>query len=181
MHNNITIIFRHKIRWQDKNGYEFSSCFIILCLIYIYNIHRYIYITDNICRVYYWLLICIYLIFCWIYIYIYIHTHTHVCVCNYGKYLTVKKWYLLNTQHYKVCIKGKCSNPWKGVRHSLTLWRSSYRKGCLHVTLEYGWPTNHIYILTRQFSFQSMAIDFLLEINQWVDLYWNQVTETGRN
>ena len=40
---------------------------------------------------------------------------------------------MLNTQHYKVRIKGK------GVAPSSTSWCSSYRKGSLRVTLDYGW------------------------------------------
>ena len=44
--------------------------------------------------------------------------------------------FLLNTQYYKVWIKW--SNPGKGVAPSPTLWCSSYRKGSLRVTLDYG-------------------------------------------
>ena len=43
---------------------------------------------------------------------------------------------LLGAQHYKVRIR--CSNPGKGVAPSPTLWCSSYRKGSLRVTLDYG-------------------------------------------
>ena len=45
---------------------------------------------------------------------------------------------LLNTQHYKVRIKVKWSNPGKGVVLSPTFWCSSYRKGSLRVTLDYS-------------------------------------------
>ncbi len=45
---------------------------------------------------------------------------------------------LLNTQHYKVRIKGKVDNPGKGVAPSLTPWCSSYRKWSRRVTLDYG-------------------------------------------
>ena len=45
---------------------------------------------------------------------------------------------LLNIQHYKVRIKGKWSNPGKGVVPSPTPWCGSYRKGRLRVTLDYG-------------------------------------------
>ena len=38
---------------------------------------------------------------------------------------------LLNTQHYKIRFKGK-------VAPSLTPWCSSYRKGSLRFTLDYG-------------------------------------------
>ena len=45
---------------------------------------------------------------------------------------------LLNTQHYKVRIKGKVGQSGKGVTPSSTPWCSSYRKGSLRVTLDYS-------------------------------------------
>ena len=48
---------------------------------------------------------------------------------------------LLNTQHYKVRFKGKVEQSWthtNGVAPSPTPWCSSYRKGSLRVTLDYG-------------------------------------------
>ena len=45
---------------------------------------------------------------------------------------------LLNTQHYKVRWRVKWSNPGKGVAPSPTSWCSSYWKGSLWVTLDYG-------------------------------------------
>ena len=45
---------------------------------------------------------------------------------------------LLSTQHYKVRIKGKVEQSRKGVAPSPTHWCSSYRKGSLRVTLDYG-------------------------------------------
>ena len=45
---------------------------------------------------------------------------------------------LLNTQHYKVRIKGKVEQSREGVAPSPTPWCSSYRKGNLRVTLDYG-------------------------------------------
>ena len=45
---------------------------------------------------------------------------------------------LLNTQHYKVRIKGKVEQSREGVAPSPTHWCSSYRKGSLQVTLDYG-------------------------------------------
>ena len=45
---------------------------------------------------------------------------------------------LLNTQHYKVRIKGKVEQSREGVAPSPTPWCSSYRKGSLLVTLDYG-------------------------------------------
>ena len=44
---------------------------------------------------------------------------------------------LLNTQHYKVRIKGKVEQSREGVAPSPTPWCSSYRKGSLRVTLDY--------------------------------------------
>ena len=45
---------------------------------------------------------------------------------------------LLNTQHYKVRIKGKVEQSREGVEPSPTPWCSSYRKGSLRDTLDYG-------------------------------------------
>ena len=45
---------------------------------------------------------------------------------------------LLNTQQHKVCIKGKWSNPGKGVVPSPTPQCSSYWKGSLPVALDYS-------------------------------------------
>ena len=45
---------------------------------------------------------------------------------------------LLNTQQYKVRIKGKVEPSREGVAPSPTSWCSSYRKGSLRVTLDYG-------------------------------------------
>ena len=53
---------------------------------------------------------------------------------------------LLNTQHYKVQIKRKWSNPGKRIVPSLKLHCSSYWKGNLWVTLNYGRPT-YIFIM----------------------------------
>ena len=64
------------------------------------------------------------------------HTHTHtVKVFTNGPgdrgsisgqvIQKTKKWYLLNTQHYKVWIKSKWSNIGKGVALSTTLHRRS--------------------------------------------------------
>ena len=53
---------------------------------------------------------------------------------------------LLSTQHYKVRIKGKVEQSRKGVAPSPTHWCSSYRKGSLRVTLDYGRQQLYIYI-----------------------------------
>ena len=53
---------------------------------------------------------------------------------------------LLNTQQYKVRIKGKVSNPGKGVAPSPTSRCSSYWKGSLLVALDYG---RQLYLLLQ--------------------------------
>ena len=58
---------------------------------------------------------------------------------------------LLNTQHYKVRIKGKVEQSWEGVAPSPTPWCSSYRKGSLRVTLDYGRQL-YSYLLNVTFS-----------------------------
>ena len=45
---------------------------------------------------------------------------------------------LLNTQHYKVRFKGKVEQSREWSSASPTPWCSSYRKGSLRVTLDYG-------------------------------------------
>ena len=55
---------------------------------------------------------------------------------------------LLNTQHYKVRIKGKVERSREGVAPSPTPWCSSYRKGSLRVTLDYG---RQLYLLLPLF------------------------------
>ena len=56
---------------------------------------------------------------------------------------------LLNTQHYKVRIKGKVEQSREGVAPSPTPWCSSYRKGNLRVTLDYG---RQLLLYFEQFS-----------------------------
>ena len=53
---------------------------------------------------------------------------------------------LLNTQHYKVRIKGKVEQFREGVAPSPTPWCSSYRKGSLRVTPDYGRQLYFTYI-----------------------------------
>ena len=54
---------------------------------------------------------------------------------------------LLNTQHYKVRIKGKVEQSREGVAPSPTHWCSSYRKGSLRVTLDYGRQLYFLHVL----------------------------------
>ena len=51
--------------------------------------------------------------------------------------------FLPNTQHYKVQIKGKWSNPGKGIAPSPKPWSNTYWKGSLRVSLDYGRPTTY--------------------------------------
>ena len=52
---------------------------------------------------------------------------------------------LLNTQHYKVRINGKVEQSWERSSVPPTPWCSSYRKGSLRVTLDYG---RQLYLLS---------------------------------
>ena len=54
---------------------------------------------------------------------------------------------LLNIQHYKVLIKGKVEQSREGVAPSPTPWCSSYRKGSLRVTLDYGRQLYLLYMI----------------------------------
>ena len=64
---------------------------------------------------------------------------------------------LIKTQHYKVRIKGKAwSNPRKGVVPSSTPWCSSYQKGSLWVTLDYGRQLYYIPLLQHLQTFGNM-------------------------
>ena len=65
---------------------------------------------------------------------------------------------LLNTQHYKVRIKGKVEQSREGVAPSPTHWCCSYRKGSLRVTLDYG---RQLYFI---FTSQWKCIRFILII-----------------
>ena len=59
---------------------------------------------------------------------------------------------LLNTQHYKVRIKGKVEQSREGVAPSPTPWCSSYRKGSLRVTLDYRRQLYlYIYLILKLF------------------------------
>ena len=69
---------------------------------------------------------------------------------------------LLNTQHYKVRIKGKVEQSREGVAPFLTHWCSSYRKGSLRVTLDYG---RQLYLpLWRRLSISGFDLRRWMEI-----------------
>ena len=67
---------------------------------------------------------------------------------------------LLNTQHYKVRIKGKVEPSREGVAPFPTSWCSSYRKGSLRVTLDYG----------RQLYFY-LSISIALHLTCYLSIY----------
>ena len=69
---------------------------------------------------------------------------------------------LLSTQHYKVRIKGKVEQSRKGVAPSPTHWCSSYRKGSLRVTLDYG---RQLYLLTCLSSRQTSVWPIYISTN----------------
>ena len=75
---------------------------------------------------------------------------------------------LLNTQHYKVRIKGKVEQSREGVAPSPTHWCSSYRKGSLRVTLDYG----------RQLYFTLLYSIHLVKYlnNYWKWKIWHELT-----
>ena len=77
---------------------------------------------------------------------------------------------LLNTLHYKVRIKGKVEQSREGVAPSPTHWCSSYRKGSLRVTLDYGRQLYLFYIIVvKQPWFVLPQLSFLL-------MYWGNHT-----
>ena len=77
---------------------------------------------------------------------------------------------LLNTQHYKVRIKGKVEQSREGVAPSPTPWCSSYRKGSLWVTLDYGRQLYFIYIHLCMYIHQYIYIYiyWCMYIHKWI-------------
>ena len=77
---------------------------------------------------------------------------------------------LLNTQHYKVRIKGKVEQSREGVAPSPTPWCSNYRKGSLRVTLDYGRQLYfYIYIyryIEREYIFWQQLVSPLLSCSK---------------
>ena len=80
---------------------------------------------------------------------------------------------LLNTQHYKVRIKGKVEQSREGVAPSPTPWCSSYRIGSLRVTLDCGRQLYFTYLFTPwEFSTSVLADSLPLESE------WQQVSSS---
>ena len=95
-------------------------------------------------------------------------------------YQRLKKWYLippcLTLRNYKVRVKW--SNPGKGVAPSPTPWCSSYRKGSLRVTLDYGrqlylliWCTDKMFYTVFYLIYQQIVLYRLLFDVKQVVLY----------
>ena len=83
---------------------------------------------------------------------------------------------LLNTQHYKVRIKGKVEPSREGVAPSPTSWCSSYRKGSLRVTLDYGrqlYFTLLLYIYANISIFGCKNIRVFIHGYIYMDIYTN--------
>ena len=74
---------------------------------------------------------------------------------------------LLNTQHYKVRIKGKVEQSREGVAPSPTHWCSSYRKGSFRVTLDYG---RQLYLLYLLVSYQSNLMNIVVKLKEVLGL-----------
>ena len=67
---------------------------------------------------------------------------------------------LLNTQHYKVRFKGKVEQSWEWSSAPPTPWCSSYRKGSLRVTLDYG--RQLYFYITQIFKSGASPLDAVL-------------------
>ena len=96
---------------------------------------------------------------------------------------------LLNTQHYKVRIKGKVEQSREGVAPSPTPWCCSYRKGNLRVTLDYGRQlyfnmifsyvkphdsyVQNMFIIKQKITWKSKVLYELLVLNMNT---WNHTT-----
>ena len=85
---------------------------------------------------------------------------------------------LLSTQHYKVRIKGKVEQSRKGVAPSPTHWCSSYRKGSLRVTLDYG---RQLYLHTSKiiklwFTWQNLSVIFCHYQLPAMNAYYSQTS-----
>ena len=74
----------------------------------------------------------------------------------------------LNTQHYKVLSRVQWSNPGKGVVPSPTPWCSSYRKGILRVTLDYGCQ---LYLLIVSCLLRKHLVDTIIYIYIYIYIY----------
>ena len=82
---------------------------------------------------------------------------------------------LLNTQHYKVRIKGKVEQSREGVAPSPTPWCSSYRKGSLRVTLNYGRQLYLLFTAIEKTCINMKLFNFFLFFLIWSFDYKKEV------
>ena len=92
-------------------------------------------------------------------------------------YQRLKKWYLMPTcltlSIIRYGSRVKWSNPGKGVAPSSTPWCSSYRKGSLWVTLDYG---HQLYLLISQMFKMNRSINLLIHtVNYYLVVYINVI------
>ena len=84
---------------------------------------------------------------------------------------------LLNTQHYKVRIKGEVEQSREGVAPSPTHWCSSYRKGSLRFTLDYGRQLYFSLFVYKSLVFDKKVLinlfDITLHYISWMYLWFN--------
>ena len=84
---------------------------------------------------------------------------------------------LLNTQHYKVWIKGKVEQSREGVAPSPTHWCSSYRKGSLRVTLDYGHQLYFLlyfyYVVANMLNCNTVGSEYTLQQHYYNHLQTN--------
>ena len=102
------------------------------------------------------------------------------CLGDRGSYQRLKKWYLIPPCLTLSIIRVKWSNPGNGVVPSPTPWYSSYWKGSLWVTLNYGRQL-YFYLLLQIFKMMEKSEFHVLikhcflmgkntvQIKQWLD------------
>ena len=93
-------------------------------------------------------------------------------------YQRLKKWYLmppcLTLSIIRYGSRVKWSNPGKGVAPFPTPWCSSYRKGSLRVTLDYGRQLYFIYIYMYIIStnlYGKIIISLFISSGSWIGIH----------
>ena len=117
-----------------------------------------------------------YITYIYTHIYIYIYIYVRVFANGLGELSSILNQvipktqqmtinvFLLSTQHYKIRIKGKWSNPWKEKAPFPTLWCCNNWKGSLGVVLDYGRPTYFFTIYISKYLLVSHVL--------WVLIWW---------
>ena len=86
---------------------------------------------------------------------------------------------LLNSQHYKIRIKGKWSNAKKGVVSTPTPWYSNYWKVSLQVALDYGGPTySYIYNSYSMNGYTTSPVHFFGCLSYSISTHWKTISKT---